>query len=102
MGSVPPEYMGVGGGLLTMTRLLGSISGVAILGSIWAAGVATASGGTLPSGGATAASPEAQVQGLHTTVIVAAVVLVFALVIGLWGFRQERQTRSRESVPVQA
>jgi EmrB/QacA subfamily drug resistance transporter len=101
MGSVPPEYMGVGGGLLTMTRLLGSISGVAVLGSIWAAGVAAASGGVLPAGGATAASAEAQVQGLHTTVIVAAVVMAFALVIGFWGFRQERHARTT-SVPVKA
>ena len=36
MGSVPPEYMGVGGGIMTLTRLLGQIVGIAVLGSVWA------------------------------------------------------------------
>jgi EmrB/QacA subfamily drug resistance transporter len=94
MGSVPPEYMGVGGGLLTITRLLGSISGVAVLGSIWAASVGSASGGSLPPGGATDADPVAQVAGLHTTFTVAAVVMAIAVVIGIWGFRDERRARA--------
>ncbi|MEX0864601.1 MAG: MFS transporter [Acidimicrobiia bacterium] len=94
MGSVPPEYMGVGGGLLTITRLFGSISGVALLGSIWAASVASAAGGELPPGGASTADPIAQVSGLHTTFTVAAVIMAVALVIGVWGFRNERLTRA--------
>jgi MFS family permease len=100
MGSVPPEYTGVGGGLLTITRLFGSISGVAVLGSIWAASVASASGGSLPDGGASAAAPAAQVAGLHTTFTVAAAVMAVALVIGVWGFRNERQERTAASRPL--
>lgn len=102
MGSMAPEYMGVGGGLLTITRLLGSISGVAVLGSVWAAAVATANGGTLPPGGATTAGAQAQIAGLHTTFIVAAIVLGLALVIGFWGFRQESTTRRLASATVDA
>lgn len=97
MGSVPPEYMGIGGGLLTITRLLGQISGIAILGSIWATSVASASGGVLPEGGASAASPAAQVTGLHTTFAIAGVIMVVSVAISFWGMRKERHERVRTS-----
>jgi len=90
MGSVPPEYIGVAGGLLHLTRLMGQVVGIAVLGSIWAARVAAASGGVLPEGGATAADPAAQVAGLHFTFLVAGVVMVIATIIGAWGLRRER------------
>jgi EmrB/QacA subfamily drug resistance transporter len=93
MGSVPPEYMGIGGGLLTITRLLGQITGIAVLGSIWATSVAADSNGSLPPEGASAASPAAQVAGLHTTFLVAAVTLAVSVVIGAWGRRRERRDR---------
>ncbi|HET9260037.1 MAG TPA: MFS transporter [Acidimicrobiia bacterium] len=103
MGSVPPEYTGLGGGLLTMTRLLGQISGIAILGSLWAAAVAAASGGDLPEAGASAADPAAQVAGLHTTFIVAAVIMTAALVISAWGMRREHlDTRRPSTVTAEA
>jgi EmrB/QacA subfamily drug resistance transporter len=93
MGSVPPEYMGIGGGLLTITRLLGQISGIAVLGSIWATSVARASGGSLPAEGAPAASPAAQVAGLQTTFVVAGVIMAASVVVGAWGMRRERRDR---------
>lgn len=98
MGSVPPEYMGVGGGLLTITRLLGQITGVAVLGSVWAASVAAASGGSLPEAGASAATAAAQVSGLHTTFIVAGVVMIASVIVGAWGMRRERQDRLGHAV----
>lgn len=98
MGSVPPEYMGIGGGLLTITRLLGQITGIAVLGSVWATSVASASGGSLPEGGASSATAAAQVAGLHTTFIVASVIMAVSLVIGAWGMRRERHDRLRASV----
>lgn len=91
MGSVPPEYMGIGGGLLTITRLLGQITGIAVLGSIWATSVAAASGGSLPPEGASAAAPAAQVAGLHTTFLIAAIVMATSTLIGAWGMRRESQ-----------
>jgi MFS family permease len=97
MGSVPPEYMGIGGGLLTITRLLGQISGIAILGSIWAASVAS-SAGSLPEGGASAASPAAQVAGLHTTFAIAGALMVFSVAIAAWGMRRESKDRVQTSV----
>jgi EmrB/QacA subfamily drug resistance transporter len=89
MGSVPPEYTGVAGGLLHLTRLLGQIVGIAVLGSIWAARVASASGGVLPEGGATSADPAAQVAGLHSIFLIAGVIMVVATLIGFWGLREE-------------
>ncbi len=88
MGSVPPEYTGLGGGLLTITRLLGQVSGIAVLGSVWAAAVAAASGGSLPAAGAPAADPAAQVAGLHITFIIAAAVMTAAFAVSAWGTRR--------------
>lgn len=93
MGSMPREYMGVGGGLLTITRISGVTTGVAVLGSIWAAGVAAASGGVLPPGGATAGTPEAQVAGMHNAFAVAAFIIGITLLIGIWGILKERNLR---------
>jgi EmrB/QacA subfamily drug resistance transporter len=98
MGSVPPEYMGIGGGLLTITRLLGQISGVAVLGSIWATSVATASGGSLPPEGASGADPIAQVAGLHTTFIVAGMIMAASVLVGAWGMRRESRDRLQPAV----
>lgn len=93
MGSVPPEYIGVGGGLLTITRLLGQISGVAVLGSIWAASVAAHSGGILTEAGAAGASAEAQVAGLHTIFVIAGAIITASVAISFWGMRRERRDR---------
>ncbi|MDX1468885.1 MAG: MFS transporter [Acidimicrobiia bacterium] len=91
MGSVPKEYMGVGGGLLTITRLLGQITGIAVLGSIWAANVARSVGGDLPDGGATAAPVISQMEGLHATFLIAAVIMASGVLVGAWGLRNERR-----------
>ena len=98
MGSVPPEYTGAAGGLLHLTRLLGQVVGIAVLGSIWAARVAAEAGGTLPEGGATAASAEAQVAGLHSVFLLAAAIMLAATVIGAWGLREESRRSPRASV----
>jgi EmrB/QacA subfamily drug resistance transporter len=102
MGSVPPEYMGIGGGLLTITRLLGQITGIAVLGSIWATSVSAASGGSMPAEGASAADPVAQVVGLHTTFIVAGVVMAASVLVGAWGMRRERHDRVPSVVPLES
>ncbi len=103
MGSVPPEYMGIGGSLLTITRLLGQITGIAVLGSVWAASVAAAAGGSLPPEGVSAADASAQVSGLHTTFVVAGVIITAAVLVAAWGFRRERQDlRHPQPVPAEA
>jgi EmrB/QacA subfamily drug resistance transporter len=99
MGSVPPEYTGVAGGLLHLTRLLGQIVGIAVLGSIWAARVAAANGGVLPDGGASAADPLAQVAGLHTIFGIAAGIMVVAVIIGAWGLKKEKGVLTLQESP---
>ncbi|HKX73997.1 MAG TPA: DHA2 family efflux MFS transporter permease subunit [Acidimicrobiia bacterium] len=102
MSSVPPHYLGIGSGLLNITRLLGQITGAAALGSLWAARVRSHSGGTLPPGGATDAAAAAQVAGLHDTYLFAAALLGIATVIGWWAFGHDRtRTHLHPHPPVQ-
>lgn len=93
MGSVPARYSGVAGGLLTITRLLGQITGVAVLGSLWATRVAAMNGGVLPGGDATRAPDTAQVAGLQQTFLIAAGLMLLAAAITVWGLRREREAR---------
>ncbi len=89
MGTMPREYAGVAGGLLTLTRLLGQIAGVAAVGSLWAARVAAGAGPGF-TGDAIGAPPAVQVEALHETAIVLAALLVFAAGIGGWALRRSR------------
>jgi EmrB/QacA subfamily drug resistance transporter len=88
MGSVPRQYSGVAGGMLTLTRLLGQITGVAVLGSVWATRVATRAGSSL-TGDAASAPKAIQVAGLRDTAYVMAAICAVSLVIGVWGLRRE-------------
>lgn len=90
MGSVPASYSGTAGGMLTLTRLLGQITGVAVLGSVWAARVAAAAG---TGGSPQAAPPGDQVTGLHDTFWVSALLMGLAVGVGVGAFRRERRRR---------
>jgi EmrB/QacA subfamily drug resistance transporter len=90
MGSVAREHSGVAGGLLTLTRLLGQVTGIAVLGSFWAARVSARADGPI-LGDAVTALPDIQVAALHDTALVMAALSVVAILIGAWGLRQERQ-----------
>lgn len=94
MGSIPREYSGVGGGLLNLTRLLGQITGIAVLGSIWATRVLAMAGDTLPGADASDAPASIQVAGLHFTFAIAAALIGVAGVVGLWALSRERKARS--------
>jgi EmrB/QacA subfamily drug resistance transporter len=98
MGSVPREYAGVAGGMLTLTRLLGQITGIAVLGSVWAARVAARTAGGL-EGDAASATPDAQVAGLHDLALVLAALSIVSIAIGWWGLRRDRggETPNRPS-----
>lgn len=89
MGSVPRAYQGVAGGILTLTRLLGQIAGVAVLGSVWAARV-SARAGPLLEGDATTARATFQAGGFRDTVMVMITLLVVAAIIGYQGLRRSR------------
>jgi len=90
MGAAPRERLGVASGMLGLSRTLGQTTGVAVLGALWAARVAQHAGG-VPPGGATAASPAAQVAGLGDTYLSVAGLMAVALALSLWALRRERR-----------
>ena len=83
LGSVPPEQLGVTSGMLTINRTTASVTGIAVLGTFWAART-TAYGGV---GDAVDAPAAAQAAGLADTMTVAAVLVGLALALGLWAWK---------------
>jgi EmrB/QacA subfamily drug resistance transporter len=89
MGSVPRSRLGIGGGLLAITRTLGQIVGIGLLGAVWAGRVAFYAGGSLP-GGAAAAPVNAQLAGLQDTFLAVVFLITLALLLSVWGLVRER------------
>lgn len=96
MGEAPPSRLGVASGLMAITRILGQITGIALLGALWATRVANYSG-TLPEDGPSAAQPGAQIAGLQDSMLVAALLILIAFVLAAWALWTERSTRRRSA-----
>ena len=84
--------------MLTITRNTGQLTGIAILGAVWALRVSYHYGATVDAQAAPAASQAAALRdvGMVNTVIVA-----IALVLSLWSLVEERrsdQNRASRSV----
>lgn len=90
MGAMPREYAGLGAGVLSITRLLGQVTGVALIGSLWARRVAGIAGRQY-AGNASSAPGSAQVQALRDVFLWGVGLLVVALVVGTWGLRREHE-----------
>lgn len=90
MGSVPANKLGIASSLLATTRSLGQTVGISVLGALWAALVFAAVGATI-EGGVTAAPSGAQVDGLQTTCLAIAALMMTALLLALWTWRLERR-----------
>ncbi|CAN5607232.1 MFS transporter [soil metagenome] len=90
MGAVPKAYLGVAGGLLTMTRTFGATAGIAALGALWATRVALRAA----QEGGPSASAAAQVAGLQDMFVAVQVMILLALLLSLWGLLAERRTPS--------
>ena len=88
MGSVPQQRLGVTSGMLAITRITGQITGIAVLGAIWAARVAAITGST---GDASDAPAAAQTSALQDTILVVAIAMAGALALAAWGLRLERR-----------
>ncbi|MFQ5968190.1 MAG: MFS transporter [Acidimicrobiia bacterium] len=95
MGAAPRERLGITSGMLTLTRIVGQIVGVAVLGSLWAVMVTSRAGGF--DGPATSAPAEAQVAGLQ--VILAAMAAVMAIGVAVTGWDLLRTWRKRVAAP---
>jgi MFS family permease len=90
MGSVPRERLGIASSLLSVTRTMGQVAGIATLGAIWAARVMFHHGSFLP-GGATTAPPAAQVAALQDTFLLVMGLTAAALFFSVWGLIRERR-----------
>jgi MFS family permease len=90
MGAAPRNRLGIASGMLAVTRTLGQTTGIATLGALWAGQVFRYAGEVLP-GGATAAPVEAQVYGLRITFTIVSVLIFAALLLSIWGLREEQK-----------
>ena len=97
MGSVPRENLGVASGLLSLTRTVGQITGIAVLSAIWENRVAFYNAGFV-EGGATFAPVTAQVEGLQDTIIVTVVILVIALLISLFALVEYLKVKKQHAL----
>ena len=98
LGSVPQERLGVTSGMLTITRITGQITGIAVLGTFWAWRVASIAGSRVD---ATDAPATAQAQGLQDTALVVAGMMLVSLVLAAWGWFLDHRERAVAS-PVEA
>ncbi|HSJ27417.1 MAG TPA: MFS transporter [Acidimicrobiia bacterium] len=92
MGSMPREYAGLGAGVLTITRLLGQVTGISAVGSLWASRVASIAGPQY-AGDASSAPGAAQVAALRDVFLWGVALMGVALVIGVYGLAKERELR---------
>lgn len=90
MGSAPRGQLGVVSGLLALSRNFGQVTGIPLVGAIYASRVLHVV--DLPAGvDASEAPPWAIVQGVHTAFTVIAVLILGAVVLAAWAFAFERQ-----------
>jgi MFS family permease len=89
MGSVPRHRLGIASGLIAITRILGQITGIAVLGAVWAARVAVYTG-TSTKVDPSSAAPEAQVAALHNTMWLAVALTLVAFGLAFWALWAER------------
>lgn len=92
MGAAPAGRLGVASGLLAISRTLGQITGIAVLGAFWAARV-TFHAGFIPPGGATTAPVGTQSAALQETFLVMAALIGVALLLSAWALFQARRPR---------
>ena len=76
--------------MLAITRITGQITGIAVLGAIWAARVAAITGST---GDASDAPATAQTAALQDTILVVVIAMAGALALAAWGLRLERREK---------
>ena len=98
MGTALRHQLGVVSGFMAITRTLGQTVGVAVMGAIWAGRTALYSGEGF-HGGVTLAPVGAQIAALHDTFHSAAMLLAFALLLGVWATIHESRSKRRHPEP---
>ncbi|MCP4964841.1 MAG: DHA2 family efflux MFS transporter permease subunit [bacterium] len=94
MGSASAERLGVTSAMLTITRNTGQLTGIAILGAVWALRVSYHSGATIDAQVAPAAS---QAAALRDVGVVNAVIVAIALGLSLWSLVEERRSDQKRA-----
>lgn len=92
MGSVPRERLGVASGLLSITRTMGQVAGISIMGAIWA-GRVVVYGGEEFAGATTEAPAAVQMAGMQDTYLVSGALVIIALVFAVWALFRENTAR---------
>ncbi len=95
MGSAPAERLGVTSAMLTITRNTGQLTGIAVLGALWALRVASHYGSTIDAQLAPGAS---QAAALRDVGVVNAGLVAIALGLSLWGLAEEKRSSLGQSV----
>jgi len=90
MGSASAERLGVTSAMLTITRNIGQLTGIAVLGAVWALRVSYHSGAAIDTQVAPAAS---QAAALRDVGVVNTAVVAIALILSLWGLAEERRAK---------
>ncbi len=85
MGSVRQERLGIASGMLAETRIVGQVTGIGVLTTIWAARTAVREE-AMPLA-------DAQAAAFGDVGIVSAVLMVIALGVAIWGLSHERRDR---------
>ena len=96
MSAAPPEKLGVASSLLSLTRTLGQTSGIAGLGAFWASRVAVYAGEKFELG-SVHSSPQAEVTGLHDTILVVLGFILLALLLNLCALICARRVSKSEN-----
>jgi MFS family permease len=94
MGSAPPGKLGIVSGMLALNRSLAQITGIAIIGAVWAALTLSYAPSSQITNAADASAP-AQVTALQHTFIVVAAVILAALLIAVWTLMKESHGHSQ-------
>jgi EmrB/QacA subfamily drug resistance transporter len=94
MGTAPPQRLGVTSAMLTITRNTGQMTGISVLGAVWALRVASHFGAAIDAQDAPAL---AQSAGLRDVGVVNAVLAAIALVLSLWGRAEEKRLLADQS-----
>jgi EmrB/QacA subfamily drug resistance transporter len=92
MSEAPKDRLGVASGLLSLTRTLGQITGIAVLGAIWSGRIISRSLPEIVTSSSTA-DPLIQVQALNDTTIVVVILLSVGILLGSWAWVKERSQK---------
>ncbi len=101
MGSAPREQLGVVSGLLSLSRTFGQVTGLPLLGAIYASRVLSVAN-LSPGTDAGDAPPWAIVEGLHTAFIAAAVLIGVAILLAGYAVVIDWRRRARAAEAAQS